>query len=183
MRWMLLVLRGFAFRKLSSVIMGQSRSDGSQHRACIPRDFNEAANILALVLSPIAKISSLSVSTSPTPPFVRCSRRSVVLPTALATTTTRFPRAYSRATDATARPILFGLDKLEPPNLTISRRRRWWEEDGRRRDEEGRESWSARIWCLCLVVEDGLDAALMPVKMTTHRLHTRITTMLPNVPI
>src|SRR2546428_6583709 len=25
------------------------------------------------------------------------------------------------------------------------------EEDGRRRDEEGRESWSVRIWCLCLV--------------------------------
>ena len=28
------------------------------------------------------------------------------------------------------------------------------------------------MWFLCLVVEDGLDAALMPVKMTTHRLHT-----------
>jgi hypothetical protein len=29
---------------------------------------------------------------------------------------------------------------------------------------------------LCLVVEDGLDAALMPVKMTTHRLHTSYVT-------
>jgi len=95
-----------------------------------------------------------------------------VFPTALTTTRIRFPRAYSRATDAMARLILFGLDKLEPPNLTISRRRRWWEEDARQRDEEGGESWSVKIWFLCLVVEDGLDAALMPVKMTTHRLHT-----------
>jgi len=36
---------------------------------------------------------------------------------------------------------------------------------------------------LCLVVEDGLDTALMPVKMTTHRLHTRDTSMLPDQPI
>src|SRR5438132_11815810 len=113
MRWMLLVLRGFAFRKLSSVIMGQSRSDGSQYRACIPRDFNEAANILALVLSPIAKISSLSVSPSPAPTFVICSSQSVVLPPALTTTTIRFPRAYSGSPDDTARPILFELDKLD----------------------------------------------------------------------
>jgi hypothetical protein len=39
-------------------------------------------------------------------------------------------------------------------------------------EPEGEESSSVRICCLCLVVEDGLDAALMPVKMTTHRLHT-----------
>ena len=36
---------------------------------------------------------------------------------------------------------------------------------------------------MCLVVEDGLDTALMPVKMTTHRLHTRDATMFPIVPI
>jgi len=102
---------------------------------------------------------------------------------ALTTTTTRFPRAYSSDTDATARLILFGFDKLNPPNLTISRRRRWRKEEARRRGEEGAESWSARIWCLCLVVEDGLDAALMPVKMTTHRLHTSYASTHPNVPI
>src|SRR2546425_6834268 len=128
-------------------------------------------------------MSSLSVSTRPAPPFVRCSSRSVVFPMALTTTTTRFPRAYSFAIQATARLILFGLDKLEPPNLTISRRRRWRKEDARRRGEERAESLSVRFWCLCLVVDDGLDAALMPVKMTTHRLHTNNVTRFSNVPI
>jgi len=37
---------------------------------------------------------------------------------------------------------------------------------------EGKESSSLGICCLCLVVEDGLEAALMPVKMTTHQPHT-----------
>src|SRR5207245_582432 len=106
------------------------------------------------------KMSSLSVSTRPASPFVRCSSRSVVFPMALTTTTTRFPRAYSSDTDATARLILFGFDKLNPPNLTTSRRRRWWEEDGRQRDEEGGESWSVRIWCLGRDVEAGVGAAL-----------------------
>src|SRR5437870_1439 len=145
----------------------------------MPRDFSAAANILALVLSPIAKMSSLSVSTKPAPPFVRCSSRSVVFPTALTTTTTRFPRAYSLATETTARLILLGFDKLDPPNLTISRRRRWWKEEAWRREEEGGESLSVRFWCLCLVVEDDLNAALMPVKMTTHRLHTNYATIFP----
>ena len=107
----------------------------------------------------------------------------MVFPTALTTTRIRFPRAYSRATDATARLILFGLDKLEPPNLTIRSRSRWWKEEAWRRDGEIGESLSVRIWCLCLVVEDGLDAALMPVKMTTHRLHTSNVTRFSNVPI
>ncbi len=31
---------------------------------------------------------------------------------------------------------------------------------------------------MCLVAEDGVDAALMPVKMTTHRLHTSYATVL-----
>jgi len=35
---------------------------------------------------------------------------------------------------------------------------------------------------LCLVVEDGLDAALMPVKMTTHRPHTNYAGKLSNLP-
>ncbi len=39
-------------------------------------------------------------------------------------------------------------------------------------NRERGEAWSWRIWFLCLVVEDGLDTAPMPVKMTTHRLHT-----------
>ena len=103
---------------------------------------------------------------------MRCSSRLVVFPTALTTTTTRLPREYSRATDATARPILFGFDKLDPPNLTISRRRRRPKERLPWRTEERGDSWTVRIWFLCLVAEDGLDAALMPVKMTTHRLHT-----------
>jgi hypothetical protein len=107
----------------------------------------------------------------------------VVLPTALTTTTTRFPRAYSRATDATARLILFGFDKLDPPNLTISKRCRCLKKPLRLRGEERGESRKVKIWFLCLIAEDGLDAALMPVKMTTHRLHTRDATMLPNVPI
>src|SRR5437879_3761945 len=128
-------------------------------------------------------MSSLSVSTRPAPPFVRCSSRSVVVHMALTTTTTPFPRASSFATKATARLILFGFDKLDPPNLTISRRRRLRKEEARRREEGGGESWSVRIWCLCLVVEDGLDAALMPVKMTTHRLHTSYASTLPNVSI
>jgi len=51
------------------------------------------------------------------------------------------------------------------------------------REEEWDETWSVKIWCLCLVVEDGLDTALMPVKMTTHRLHTRYAGKRPNVPI
>src|SRR2546428_5021554 len=68
-------------------------------------------------------MSSLSVSTSSVPPFVSCRSCSVVLPTALTTTTTRFLRAYSSATDSAARLILLGLDKLDPPNLTISKRR------------------------------------------------------------
>jgi hypothetical protein len=49
---------------------------------------------------------------------------SVVLPTALTTTTILFPLEYSRATDSAARPIFFPLERLDPPNFTIRRRRR-----------------------------------------------------------
>src|SRR6266571_8623697 len=95
------------------------------------------------------------------------------------TTTTRFPRAYSSATDSTARLILLGLDKLDPPNLTISKRWRSRKERVRWRRGERGEPWGVEIWFLCLIAEDGLDAALMPVKMTTHRLHTDYATTFP----
>jgi hypothetical protein len=121
---MLLVFSGLAFEKPLSVIIGQSRSEGSNCRACIPRAFSDAAKILALVLSPIARISSLSVSTIPAPWFVRSRSSSVVLPTALTTTTSLFPLEYSLATESAARLIFFPLDRLDPPNLAIIRRRR-----------------------------------------------------------
>src|SRR5467141_2506104 len=121
---MLAVLIGFAFEKLWSVMIGQSLSEGSKCRACIPRDFNDAAKILALVLSPIARISSLSVSTIPAPWLVSSRRSSVVLPTALTTATSLFPFEYSLATDPAARLIFFPLDRLDPPNFAMIRRRR-----------------------------------------------------------
>src|SRR5713101_3811751 len=114
---MLLDCRGFALENLSSVIMGQSLSEGSKYLAWIPRDFSDAANILALVRSPIARMSSRSCSTMLCDRFVSSRRRSVVRPTALTTTTMRVPREYSRATASAAWDILLALPRLVPPNL------------------------------------------------------------------
>src|SRR5438552_4791877 len=121
---MLAFFNGFAFEKSWSVMIGQSLSEGSNCRTCIPRAFRDAAKILALVLSPIARISSLSVSTIPAPWFVSSRSSSVVLPTALTTTTGRVPLEYSLATDSAARLIFFPFDRLDPPNFAIIRRRR-----------------------------------------------------------
>src|SRR3989442_6911699 len=102
-------------------------------------------------------MSSLSVSTSSVPPFVSCRSCSVVLPTALTTTTTRFLRAYSSATDSAARLILLGLDKLDPPNLTISNRRGSRKVRGRWGEGGRREAGSCKIWFLCLVIDGHID--------------------------
>src|SRR6266849_3333310 len=111
--------KGLAVENLSSVIIGQSLSDGSKYLAWIPRDFSDAAKILALVLSPMARMSSRSVSTIL--PFrpVSSRRWSVVRPTALTTTTTRVPREYSLATASAARDIRLAFPRLVPPNFTI----------------------------------------------------------------
>ena len=84
----------------------------------------------------------------------------------------RSPRSNTSGTDADLSLISFAWDELDLPNLKTRKQRERLKVHLRVGEKEWGESWSVKIWCLCLVVEDGLDAALMPVKMTTHRPHT-----------
>jgi len=95
----------------------------------------------------------------------------------------RSPRSNTSGTDADLSLISFAWDELDLPNLKTRKQRERLKVHLRVGEKEWGESWSVKIWCLCLVVEDGLDAALMPVKMTTHRLHTSYVTTFSNVSI
>src|ERR671925_2374004 len=164
-------LNGLALEKRSSVMIGQSLSDGSKYRACIPCTFKDAAKIRALVLSPMARISSRSVSTIPDSPLVRSNRASVVLPTALTITTTLSPAEYSRLTDSAARFIRREFARLEPPNFRIIGLLP--EADLRFRMGPCLSASETGGSLIVLAADVGGRDSSMPVKMTTHRLHQR----------
>jgi len=98
------------------------------------------------------------------------------------TTIAQSLRSNTSGSDADLSLILFAQDELDPLNLKTRKKPERLKVPLRVREEEWDETWSVKIWCLCLVVEDGLDAALMPVKMTTHRPHTNYAGKLSNLP-
>jgi hypothetical protein len=83
--------------------------------------------------------------------------------------------------DSDARLILVEFDRLEPPNLTTSRRPlRTFLCPGCGGEclpgdaEEIAEEFSTgeSFWLSVRPVENGLDTGVMPVKMTTHLVHS-----------